>query len=73
MNRSSYFFKILAIFFFIRALSIYFELLKTCVKWMIQHDMFLYTFYIPQLKIVFHYEKKEDKTIAAKLYNNKFL
>ena len=42
------------------------------MKWMIQNDMFLYTFYIPQLKIVFHYEER-DKTIATKLYNYKFL
>ena len=33
------------------------------MNWMIQHDMF----YKPQLKIVFHDEKK-DKTIITTLY-----
>ena len=37
------------------------------MNWMIQNDVF----YIPQLKIVFHYEKK-DKTIITKLYNYEF-
>ena len=38
------------------------------MNWMIQNDVF----YIPQLKIVFHYKKKKDKANITKLYNYKF-
>ena len=58
MYRSSHFLKILGTVFDQSS-----KYIKTNMNWMIQNDIF----YIPQFKIVFHYEI--DKAIFTKLYN----
>ena len=51
MYRSSHFLKILGTVFDQSS-----KYIKTNMNWMIQNDIF----YIPQFKIVFHYEKRQS-------------
>ena len=61
MYRSSHFLKILGTVFDQSS-----KYIKTNMNWMIQNDIF----YIPQFKIVFHYEKKTKQLLQNYIFMN---